>query len=395
MAEIYCKRCLHHEELGRPLRVDEACPNCGAGVHRRKGKAPRPSSHIGAVLRAIFSLRGVFFLIGFSLIGMVPIGALAWASIIMLFLGSLKLAIKSMNTAGGKVEFPEVSPEELLDKSALIPALAFVFAFVWAPPILLAYTASGAFTLSPTKADFQETHDLGPPAASALTTSTSTSSKGAKRRAAIPEMADLPGGIPGMNADGTIDPQMMKALEQAGISPDVIAQAQKEGGGVDPKALTKALEDTPAPAPHLRVKAELDASRIFTALFGLFLFFWAPMALILYLRTSSTVAMFHVVAGARTIWNDVGGYVVLCMLVLPALAMRFLIDLYSSTSIISSPPLLFLKGVVVLLSWALCGLYVRQHARAFDMPVDDDDWTPNVVVPRPHVDPPLVTGQLL
>jgi len=94
MAEIFCKRCFHHEELGRPVKPGEPCPSCAApGVFRRV-KRVGPATHLPSVSRAIFSLRGVFSLAAFALVGTVPIGALAAASILLLYLGGLRLALK-------------------------------------------------------------------------------------------------------------------------------------------------------------------------------------------------------------------------------------------------------------------------------------------------------------
>src|SRR5687768_11251105 len=135
MAEIFCKRCAHHEELGRGLRVDEKCPACGNGVQRRVARVG-PASHVHRLLGAILSVRGIFFLVAFAAIGTIPIGALAAGSVLLLFLGSLRLALKAMSVgADGKIAFPEVSAEELFDKSMLVPALFFVLVFVWVPPI--------------------------------------------------------------------------------------------------------------------------------------------------------------------------------------------------------------------------------------------------------------------
>ncbi|HZP12639.1 MAG TPA: hypothetical protein VFB36_09480, partial [Nevskiaceae bacterium] len=160
-------------------------------------------------------------------------------------------------------------------------------------------------------------------------------------------------------------------LQQAGVPKDALK------GGLDEKQLKKALEDAPSPAPHLKTKWHPDAVGIIAIILGALLFLWAPMAIVLYLRTSSTLAMVWVPAGVQTMLRDPLGYFVLCAFVLPALVLRFLVDAYTTTSFIASPPWLFVKGAVVLLAWALCGLYVRSHARAFDLPVDDDDWTPH------------------
>lgn len=117
MAEIFCKRCFHHEELGRPVKPGEPCPSCAApGVFRRV-KRVGPATHFPSVLRAIFSLRGVFSLAAFALVGKVPIGALAAASILLLYLGGLRLALKGMSMGKDGIDFPEISPEELLPRS--------------------------------------------------------------------------------------------------------------------------------------------------------------------------------------------------------------------------------------------------------------------------------------
>lgn len=333
MAEIYCKRCLHYEELGRALRSDDKCPACGSGVQRRL-RRPGPLSHAGKVLGAIFSLRGIFFLIGFAILDSLPAfsGVIAVAAALMLFLGSLKLATKAMKvTAAGGIEFPEVSAEELFDRTALIPSIAFVLFFVWGPPLLVAYAASGVVSFDP-----KALLDKPPP----------------------PKKHDA--------ADDETDKAMTDAMAQMKslgleLPPDAMKEIQ-----------AKHAPAPPAPPPHL------DAPRVVAGAFGIFLFVWAPMALVLFLRTSSTLAMFFVPAGIRTMLNDPGGYFVLCLMVLPALGVRVGADIVSSIlPFFASPPILLVKGIVVLFSWGLCGLYVRQHARAFDLPVDEDDWVPH------------------
>jgi hypothetical protein len=378
MAEIYCKRCLHHEELGRALKADEKCPACGAGVHRRNGKPPRPSTHFVLVLRAILSWRGLGFLVVFSLFGMIPVGALAWAAIIMLFLGGLKLALKSMQVVGGKIEFPEISPEELLDKSALVPALAYVFLFVWLPPILIAFGISGAFTLDPAE-DLANAH--------AVHKSTKHVDAASSDDAMSQALANFGGG--NLGNGGAIDPQIASALKQAGVPSDAL-----QGGKLDEATLKKALEDAPGPQPRLKNHVDIDAIGALCIALGVLLFLWAPMAVVLYLRTSSTVAMLYVPAGVRTMLNDPLGYLELCLFVLPALAFRFFVDAYTSTTLIAAPWFLAAKGAAVLVSWALCGLYVRSHARAFELPVDDDDWTPHGNHASPPAEAmPVVQGQ--
>src|SRR5260370_11245351 len=94
MAEIFCKRCFHHEDLSRPVKPGDPCPSCAApGVFRRV-KRVGPATHLPSVSRAIFSLRGVFSLAAFALVGTVPIRALAAARILLLYLRGLRLALK-------------------------------------------------------------------------------------------------------------------------------------------------------------------------------------------------------------------------------------------------------------------------------------------------------------
>ncbi len=377
MAEVYCKRCLHHEELGRPLRPNEQCPSCGAGVYRKRPSTPRPATHFPKVLRAIFSLRGIFFLGFFSFLGMFPIGISASAAIIMLFLGSLKLGIKTMTMTSGRIEFPEVSAEELFDYHALIPAIVFVIFFVWAPPLLAGYAASGIFSLTGDDDDGPSLFSKGHTAATAV-----DGAKGAKGEegAAADGMPqkDLTGGMGDlMGKNGTVNPTVAAALEQAGLPADTkldSASLQKMLGGAGGVGLAAPA----APVPHRRAHGHIDAPRAVAGAAALFLFLWAPMALVLYLRTSSTLAMFFLPGGLRTVQHDPSGYLALCFFVLPVLALRVGADaLTTALPFFVSPPILFVKGAVVLFAWALCGLYVRQHARAFDLPVDDDDWVPH------------------
>lgn len=333
VAEIYCKKCMHHEELGRAVRPDEACPACKAPHAQRRIGRVGPATHFPAVLRAIFSWRGCFFLAAFALIGTIPLGALAAASVLLLYLGGLRLAINAMQMEKGTVSFPEVSPEELFDKSNLLPALVFVFVFVWAPPILLGYASTGVVTYDPASL-------LLAPQAPTTTAATA----------------------------GESDKAVSDALKSMGFSdPALQAQAQ----AMMKKELDDAREKLSAPKepPHL------DAPRIAAGCLGLLLFLWAPMAIVLFLRNPATSTMFHLHAGAATLANDPLGYLVLSLFVLPSIAARFGADVLTAIGPFwMTPGILWIKGALVMFAWGLCGLYVRQRARAFDLPVDDADW---------------------
>ena len=355
MAEIYCKRCMHYEELGRPVKAGELCPACKAPTQRRVGRVG-PATHFLSVLRAIFSFRGFFFLVAFAMIGTIPLGALAAGSVLLLYLGGLRLAINAMQLGkDGKVAFPEVSPEELFDKSNLLPALVFVFVFVWAPPIFVGYASTGVVTYDPASL-------LAPSAPSASPTSPTSTN-----------------GLPTDGASGATteqaqtDKAVSDALKSMGFDdPALEAQAK----AMMQKELDEAKRDL-VPSPGPKEEPHLDAPRIVSGVLGLFLFLWAPMAIVLFLRNPSTLTMFHLRAGLATLANDPLGYLVLSLFVLPSIAARFGADLLTAIGPFwMTPGILWVKGALVMFAWGLCGLYVRQRARAFDLPVDDADWAP-------------------
>lgn len=353
LSEIYCKRCLHHDVLARPAQRSDVCPQCGAaggpqGLHVRVMRVG-PTTHFLSVLRAIFSLRGVFFLIAFAMIGTVPIGALAAGSVLLLYLGGLRLALNSMQVERAdapskgaprplttkRIQFPEVSPEELLDKSSLLPALLFVLVFVWAPPILIGFAATGLVTFDPA--------------------SLVTSPKPAASKAATPD-------------------------EQSAVDEKALADAMKSLGLDDPAMAAQVKQAAQAEMKHADAKHEephLDAPRIACGALGVLLFLWSPMAIVLFLRNPSVTTMFHARAGLATLGNDPLGYLVLSMFVLPAVAARFGADLLTAIGpFLLTPAILWAKGALVLFAWGICGLYVRKRARAYDLPVDDGDWQP-------------------
>lgn len=107
-----------------------------------------------------------------------------------------------------------------------------------------------------------------------------------------------------------------------------------------------------------------------------FLVAFAPMALVMYLRTGTAFALFFFPQGLAAIASDVKGYVGLCMFAVPALAGVVVLDSLSLPFYYA--PLVQLPRVaLVLLTWGFCGLYVRSRAREFDVPCDDFDWTPH------------------
>lgn len=279
--DIWCKACGHRESLQRALRADESCPVCNAGVFKRHG-APSPTSHARHLMASLLSMRGVMFVGAVALFASVPDWRARALASIMLTLGGIKLAMRAMKVER-EIEFPELSPEELFDFSAIIPAIAFSLTFLIAPWVLVLF---------------------------------------------------------GLDAEG-----VRRTLMLSGAA---------------------------------------------------FLVAFAPMALVMYLRTGTSFALFLLPQGIAAIASDVKGYVGLCTLAVPALVGVVVLD--SLPLPFYYAPLLQLPRVtLVLLAWGLCGLYVRSRAREYDVPCDDFDWTPHqrvldVPVAAATARPPTITS---
>jgi hypothetical protein len=143
---IGCRRCGYLDDVEQAPAPGATCQTCGTGLFRKKTGTPRPSTHAGALLSSIFSGRGVAFLVVFAVIaGFAAFsGRLLILTSVLLFLAATKLAVKAMLVEKGRIEFPEVSPEELFDVGALLPIAIYVIVFVWGPPLLgLTLVASG------------------------------------------------------------------------------------------------------------------------------------------------------------------------------------------------------------------------------------------------------------
>ena len=114
------------------------------------------------------------------------------------------------------------------------------------------------------------------------------------------------------------------------------------------------------------------------------LLLWAPMALVMYLRTGATVGLVWLPGGLQLIARDPIGYALLLVLVGSSL----IVQIGANLALAALPffvefPVHVVKGIAVLGGWGLCGLYIRGHARTLDFPCDDDDW-----VAHPWAAPP-------
>jgi hypothetical protein len=294
---------------------------------------PRPATHLPHLLKAILSLRGGVFLVVFALIASVPNQFAMRFALCLLALAAVKLAHRAMKHGKEGIEFPEVSAEELFDKTALQGAVLFSLLFVMAPQALFLHAARGG------SIDDDETTSFG-----AISHS----------RAVVDE--DL------------------EASDEDAPKPDA--------------ALAEAIQAAPPPAAHADpagpvVKAKKvawDQSRTWALLGGLLLLAWAPMAIVAFLASSSPLGMFLVPQGIRMIAADRRGYGVLAAFVLGALILGAIVAACASVApFVLEAPLRALEGIAFMVAFGLGGLYIRANARTLDLPCDEADWVPNVL----------------
>lgn len=371
-SDIWCRMCGHSETLQRALRADDKCPACGANVYRRKGPPPSPRTHVGQVVRALFSLRGVFFLVGLAIVSEAASFhyALVVPALMMLTLASLKLATRAMRVDTSPksegVEFPEVSAEELFDRTALLPALVFALVFLVVPGVL--------FTIAwpehreqkpPTRNAAQDMADL------ALGITPPASPPQHARAHDDDADGDEPGDLSGFD-DAQVDPALQAAIASA--NKRAPPPRANEAPPVHEDEDTSVLDD-----------AHASLGGLAPALMGLalLLLLYAPMALVMFLRTGTTWALFFVPQGIATIVSDVKAYAGLCAFAVPAFGSKILLDrVADALPFYVEPFLLVPRNALILVAWGVCGLYVRQRARTFDMPVDEDDWVPHTPMQR-------------
>jgi len=352
--EIYCKSCQHFEALPRAPRSDDVCPACGAGVYRREGPAPDPISHLGELVRAMGSLSGVLFIVGVALIASVPHVTLRALAAVMITLASLKLAVRAMNVSRKDgIGFPEVSPEELFDRSALLPATVFAVVFALLPRLMI--------TIAIGAPDDSDVHAEDPAVHAFL------EDDGTDVEAPIGEDATW--------HDDDDEEQVDAALAEA------IAAAQRERAR-EAGVASATLEPQRPPASTTTARAtSVDdgagspSMRVAFMLLALALFFYAPMALVSFLRSGSTWAILSVPRGISDIAQDPRGYARLCAVAVTALVVGLAVDVLTIDWPFYAAPLVHIpRNAVQLFAWGVCGLYVRSRARQLSMPIDGDDW---------------------
>jgi hypothetical protein len=290
------------------------------------------------------------------------------ASMVMITLASLKLAVRAMNVKG-EIEFPEVSPEELFDRSALLPAGVFALLFLVLPAVLFEI----AIPSPPPKSAFDS---LAP--------------KDGARVKGMPSQDDLDALADYGNPSAYVHEGDADVPPEAEIDPalrDAVAKVERAQKKRAPSAEER------APDAEVSFTRELhdDTKRVgwLLVLAALALFLYAPMALVMFLRTGSTWAFLFVPQGIAAIAQDVRAYAGLAAIAVPAFGLKVGIDrLVEALPFYVEPLLLFPRSALILVAWGACGLYVRQRARDFDMPVDVDDWVAHAR-PPPTPDPSL------
>jgi hypothetical protein len=357
--EIWCKTCGHYDEdIGRPIASDEKCPQCDAGVHRRVGRRIEPFRHFDELFRAIFSLNGIIFLAVFALFGSLPIGIAQRIAIVLLTLASLKFAVHAMQVTRDKgVTFPELSLDDLFDLRALLPSILFTILFVWVPPFLvlvgLGLTVYEMSSPLPTA-------DMG------MEVMDEELAKMEQAQWEAMQQQWLDDGSYGAPPPPPKDPALAAALEETGYDEATDdgeeEQLQRHAGEVEPQA-----------------SGGVSLGGVGLMALALLLLLWAPMALVVYLRSGSTFGLFWLPAGIGIGRRDPRGYASLAVLVIGSIGAQVAANaLIGALPFFIAPPIVAAKAVVVLLTWGLCGLYIRSNARLLNFPVDEDDWEPNV-----------------
>jgi hypothetical protein len=140
MTKTMCHRCgfeaHEHEPRGADGQAAWQCPDCGGGLFRQVASPPRPATYATALLRAVVSLPGLLFagFYGVLIIAPIPFSGVVAASV--LYLVAVRLACKAMLATGGRVEFPEIDADDLLDFRWLVPAAVYGLFFRFAPVAL-------------------------------------------------------------------------------------------------------------------------------------------------------------------------------------------------------------------------------------------------------------------
>jgi hypothetical protein len=131
--EVCCRGC-GHAGVVQPGAPD--CPTCGAGLFHRVSPPVTPLSHSGALLSAVFSLRGVMFAAVYAGLVLAPIPFTNLIAYGLLCTAAVQLSWKAMLAKPYRVDFPEVGLD-LLELRWMLPVIVFSVVFLIAPTLLL------------------------------------------------------------------------------------------------------------------------------------------------------------------------------------------------------------------------------------------------------------------
>jgi hypothetical protein len=270
---------------------------------------------------------------------------------LLLYLTAVRLAWRAMAVEKGVIRFPDLDPRDFFEPSTLTPVVLYALLFVVAPVSLVQV---GVGELMAAKAP------------QAVTAGSGESADGESDPAAWGTWADSEEGE-GMEEPPPTTDAERRAMEAArGLS------AGEEGPGARVRA-------TPRDGGKVTLAAKKRARTLAAVLFTLatILLLYSAMALVLFLQSNTFLGMFNVVAAWRALRADPGGYVLLAGVVVGINLATLAADAGAvRSSLVVAPAFFGVKTVLTLFVYGLGGLYVRQHARQLDLPVDDEDWEP-------------------
>lgn len=344
--EVACKRCSFWNPAAIPASAMRPCPNCGSALFRKKDDAPDVKGHAKALAATVFSVGGVLVLLIYSVLMALPLWRVRIVAALVLYVTSVKLAWSAMNAQGGRIKFPELDPREFFGTS-LIPLVVYAVVFVSLPTLGLAV----AWDKDPLgwHADAQgrllDAHQTERGAAA--------TAEEEGHEAELDEAA--------FDDDGEPTAETLAKWEEQR------EQAEARNAQAVAAANRKAWRQT---------RGKIRTLRVGVTLASLFLGFYAAMALLLFLRSNTARGMFDLPAAFTILRTDPRGYLALAAVVMLINAFRSAVSIVGGGTLLAMLPVHIINGVGTMAVYGLAGLYVRQNARLFGVPCDDDDWEP-------------------
>ncbi|MCP4500322.1 MAG: serine/threonine protein kinase [Deltaproteobacteria bacterium] len=118
----------------------------------------------------------------------------------------------------------------------------------------------------------------------------------------------------------------------------------------------------------------LSGSSALVGVISIGIFLWSPIGLLTYIRTQNPLSMINPLAGLRTISADPIFIWFYWVSMLGVNIFLVVATFFSNAILVIGLFFGAAKAGVLLFTFGMAGVYIRQNARRFDLPVDDDDW---------------------